>query len=59
MTATAVPTAGGDAVRVELHGHVLLVTINRPDARNAVNTQVALGSAKHWTTRKTRPTCGS
>ncbi|WP_306997653.1 crotonase/enoyl-CoA hydratase family protein [Amycolatopsis thermophila] len=42
-TATVVPTAGGDAVRVELHGHVLLVTINRPDARNAVNTQVTLG----------------
>jgi crotonobetainyl-CoA hydratase len=37
------PTAGGDAVLAELHGHVLLVTINRPDARNAVNTRVALG----------------
>lgn len=36
-------TGGGDAVRAELHGHVLLVTINRPEARNAVNTAVALG----------------
>ena len=30
------------AVRLErLPGHVALVTINRPDARNAVNAQVA------------------
>jgi crotonobetainyl-CoA hydratase len=41
--AVRVPTAGGDHVLVERIGHVLLVTINRPDARNAVNTQVTLG----------------
>jgi len=42
-TAAQVPKSGGDAVLVEQHGHVLLVTINRPDARNAVNTKVTLG----------------
>ena len=41
--AAQVPNAGGDAVLVERRGHVLLVTINRPDARNAVNTKVTLG----------------
>jgi len=41
--AVQVPNAGGDAVLVEQRGHVLLVTINRPDARNAVNTKVTLG----------------
>ena len=41
--AVQVPNAGGDAVLVERRGHVLLVTINRPDARNAVNTKVTLG----------------
>jgi crotonobetainyl-CoA hydratase len=38
-----VPNGGGDAVLVELREHVLLVTINRPDARNAVNAKVTLG----------------
>src|ERR1700751_1258495 len=42
-TAAQGPKSGSEAVRVEPHGHVLLVTINRPDARNAVNTQVTLG----------------
>jgi crotonobetainyl-CoA hydratase len=32
-----------DAVLVEQRGHTLLVTINRPRARNAVNREVALG----------------
>lgn len=32
-----------DAVLVERRGHVMLVTINRPDARNAVNLAVWLG----------------
>jgi crotonobetainyl-CoA hydratase len=41
--AVPVPPAGGEAVLVERRGHVLLVTINRPQARNAVNTQVTLG----------------
>lgn len=40
---TTVPTGGGDAVLAERRGHVLLVTINRPEARNAVNTRVTLG----------------
>ena len=44
ISATArVPTAGGGAVLAEQRGHVLLVTINRPEARNAVNTSVTLG----------------
>lgn len=30
-------------VDYELHGHVAVLTINRPDARNAVNTAVAQG----------------
>jgi crotonobetainyl-CoA hydratase len=41
--AVQVPTAGGDDVLVEQRGRVLLVTINRPHARNAVNTKVTLG----------------
>ncbi|OLT11356.1 enoyl-CoA hydratase [Pseudonocardia sp. CNS-139] len=37
-------TVGGDgAVAAERHGHVLLVTINRPQARNAVNGPVTVG----------------
>lgn len=35
--------AGNDDVLVERRGHVMLVTINRPDARNAVNEAVCLG----------------
>jgi len=31
------------AVLTQRHGHVLLVTLNRPEARNAVNIDVALG----------------
>src|SRR5262245_19187788 len=30
-------------VDYELRGHVAVITINRPDARNAVNTDVAQG----------------
>lgn len=43
--ATSVPVeVGGDgAVLAEQRGHVLLVTINRPQARNAVSAAVALG----------------
>ena len=37
------PAADGAAVRTERHGRVLLVTINRPEARNAVNAAVATG----------------
>jgi len=32
-----------DAVLTELHDHVLLVTLNRPEARNAVNGDLTLG----------------
>jgi crotonobetainyl-CoA hydratase len=32
-----------DAVLVERHGHVMVVTINRPEARNAVDEAVCLG----------------
>jgi crotonobetainyl-CoA hydratase len=34
---------GAPAVLTERHGRVLLVTINRPQARNAVNAAVAMG----------------
>ena len=35
---------GGDGtVLAERHGHVLLVTLNRPDARNAVNNELMIG----------------
>ncbi|HEX5289880.1 MAG TPA: crotonase/enoyl-CoA hydratase family protein [Streptosporangiaceae bacterium] len=37
------PAADGAAVLTERHGRVLLVTINRPEARNAVNAAVATG----------------
>ena len=34
---------GNDAVLVERRGHVMIVTINRPEARNAVNRFVHEG----------------
>ena len=34
---------GQAAVVTQRRGHVLLVTLNRPDARNAVNLVVSLG----------------
>jgi crotonobetainyl-CoA hydratase len=36
-------SATARAVLTELIGHVLLITINRPEARNAINSTVALG----------------
>jgi crotonobetainyl-CoA hydratase len=36
-------TANPDAVLIEVHGRVLLVTINRPAALNAVNREVSRG----------------
>jgi crotonobetainyl-CoA:carnitine CoA-transferase CaiB-like acyl-CoA transferase/enoyl-CoA hydratase/carnithine racemase len=41
--AVRIPLDAGDAVVAERRGHVLLVTINRPDARNAVSVAVARG----------------
>lgn len=38
-----ITVAGDGAIRAEQRGHVLLVTLNRPDARNAVNMAVTLG----------------
>src|SRR3546814_11933365 len=35
--------AAHEVVRLEVHGHVALVRINRPQARNAVNAAVAAG----------------
>ncbi|WP_197277050.1 crotonase/enoyl-CoA hydratase family protein [Sphingomonas profundi] len=34
---------GNDVVLVERHGHVMIITLNRPEARNAVNLQTHLG----------------
>jgi crotonobetainyl-CoA hydratase len=42
-TRTPIPIAGGGTVLAEQLGHTLLVTINRPEARNAVNANVTLG----------------
>ena len=41
--AAQAPNDDGGAVLVERRGHVLVVTINRPHARNAVNAAVTLG----------------
>ncbi|RSM47101.1 enoyl-CoA hydratase [Amycolatopsis balhimycina DSM 5908] len=38
-----IAVAGDDAVLAEQRGHVLLVTLNRPEARNAVNRAVTTG----------------
>lgn len=42
-TPTTIQVDGDGAVLAEQHGHVLLVTLNRPDARNAVNTALTIG----------------
>lgn len=34
---------GNGTVLAELHGHTLLITLNRPEARNAVNNDLATG----------------
>src|ERR1044071_9945213 len=39
------PDQPGGAVRLDADGDVLLITINRPEARNAVNLAVAEGLA--------------
>jgi crotonobetainyl-CoA hydratase len=40
---TRIEIGGDGAVLAEQHGHVLLVTLNRPEARNAVNTALTIG----------------
>jgi crotonobetainyl-CoA:carnitine CoA-transferase CaiB-like acyl-CoA transferase/enoyl-CoA hydratase/carnithine racemase len=49
----SVPVFPTGEVLAELRGHVLLVTINRPDARNAVNIAVAraIGELLDWADR--------
>jgi enoyl-CoA hydratase len=39
-------------VNYELRGHVAVVTLNRPDARNAINPEVAVRLADAWDTVK-------
>jgi enoyl-CoA hydratase len=39
-------------VNYELRGHVAVVTLNRPDARNAINPEVAVRLANAWDTVK-------
>ena len=41
--ARSIPVGGNGTVIAELHGHVLLVTLNRPEARNAVNLDLTIG----------------
>lgn len=35
-------------VQLEKSGHIALVTINRPEARNAIDSEVAVGLAESW-----------
>jgi crotonobetainyl-CoA hydratase len=42
-TPISVEVGGNRAVLVEQRGHVLIVTLNRPDARNAVNLDLTVG----------------
>ena len=35
-------------VDYEVKGHVAIVTLNRPDARNAINPEVAVRLADAW-----------
>ena len=39
-------------VDYEVKGHVAIVTLNRPDARNAINPEVAVRLADAWTAAK-------
>ena len=32
----------------ELHGHVLVVTMNRPEAKNALSPEMLVGMADAW-----------
>lgn len=43
LPATPIAVGGDGAVLAEQRGHVLLVTLNRPEARNAVNRAVMIG----------------
>ncbi len=40
---TRIPVAGNGTVIAEQYDHVLLVTLNRPEARNAVNLDLTIG----------------
>jgi len=40
---TPIAIGGNGTVQAERHDHVMLVTLNRPDARNAVNNELATG----------------
>lgn len=42
-TVTEVPIGGDGEVLAAQHGHTLLITINRPEARNSVSANVTLG----------------
>ena len=37
-----------EAIRYEMHGPVALITINRPESRNAINAQVRAGLTAAW-----------
>lgn len=47
--------ASGEAVRVERDGHVLVVTIDRPEARNAINGAVTEGLGRALETAEEDP----
>ena len=48
-----------DEVLRERRGHVEILTINRPEARNAINGAVTLGSRRPSTTWSRTPTARS
>jgi len=50
------PTAP-PAVLVERSGNVLIITINRPEARNAINAAVSIGVGEALKKRKTTREC--
>lgn len=42
-TSTPIQIGGNGAALADLHGHTLLITLNRPEARNAVNLDLTIG----------------
>lgn len=44
-----------DEVLVERDDAVLVITMNRPQARNAANGALARGSRRHWTSSTPMP----
>ena len=50
--------AAQPAVLVARSGNVAVITINRPEARNAVNGAVSIDVGTRWSKPNTTPKCG-